>query len=102
MEEEGKEGERREEGKKRENDSEGFEQHFFSLAVLSPAVPTFPSHRVISSNRTSSASGWREKEGEKPRRCMARNNGARGTTDRGWSEWTVGRTVRYYCFCEDW
>jgi hypothetical protein len=21
---------------------------------------------------------------------------------RGWSEWTVGRTARYYCFCEDW
>lgn len=32
----------------------------------------------------------------------------RGITERGggrggwWSEWTVGRTARYYCFCEDW
>lgn len=59
MEEEGKGGERREERKKRENDSEGFEQHLFSPAVLSPA---FPSHRVIPSNHTSSASGWRKRE----------------------------------------
>lgn len=50
---------RRQRGRRKEKKKEkerkrlgGFGQHLFSLAVLSPAFPTSPSHRVIPSDHT--------------------------------------------------